>query len=448
MIRPTITLLAALALSLSGLAYADTEVAAPAHGTPVEAVAALPTPVPPAPPPILGSPFASPTHRQRAEHGRGGQAFQQVSFNEAGQGLPAGAIGILVRDVNHQPLANFPVSLTITHQSIAEGNDAKTQNQLTDAQGRTGYVGQSTDSSYRYEVKAEYAGVKYTSGEFQLKRDVGQVAALTIFPSTEKIDEAFVFTRALYVVQPRDDVFEIQLLVRFHNTSPVAWIARDLAFQLPPEAKAFKPGETSGDLKVRLDSGRALLSGSITPGQHETMFTFHVPNRRFASANFRFPVPPHLVDARVYTEASPTTAISVEGFSAATETRGKDGQRALLVADDFLRRDGSPAVVALTITGLPTRGYASWVAAVLAAGLVLLGVSFAAAKDPTTALQMTDRKRARDLLVAELAVLERAYRREEIGPKTYEQTRRILIDALARLDEAPVASASAPVSAV
>jgi hypothetical protein len=375
-------------------------------------------------------------HRQRAELVRSGQASLQQSFNESGQAVPPGTVAILVRDVNRQPVAQQQLKLSVTHQSIAEGNETKAFTQVTDPAGRAGFIGQSTDTSFNYEVTTEYAGGNYSSGAFQLKRDAGQIVVLTLFPSTPELERAFVFSRVLYVVQPRDDVFELQFMIRLHNAGAVTWLAQNVPLQLPAEAKAFRPGESSGDLKLRLEDGRVLLNGTLPPGQHEVAFNFHLPNPRLASAHFRLPVPPNVVDARIYTEGSSTTAMTVDGFGAATETRGKDGQRALLASQDFLRADDAPpAVFSIAITGLPTRGYAAWLAAIVAGCIALLGVSFAFTKDASAERLDSDRKRARGILLEELVLLEKARRRDEIGPKTYDQTRRVLLDALARLDD-------------
>jgi hypothetical protein len=45
----------------------------------------------------------------------------------------------------------------------------------------------------------------------------------------------------------------------------------------------------------------------------------------------------------------------------------------------------------------------------------------------------TDKRRAREILLRELLLLEAARRAEKIGPRSYEQSRLRLIDAIARL---------------
>ena len=44
-----------------------------------------------------------------------------------------------------------------------------------------------------------------------------------------------------------------------------------------------------------------------------------------------------------------------------------------------------------------------------------------------------DKKRARELLLGELVALEAAQREQRIGPRSYQQSRIALIDAIARL---------------
>lgn len=422
------------------LALTEPALAQPAAPAPQAGVTAAPNAgagaQPAAPLVLSGTPFLSPTHRQVADQVRAGQHLQTPPYSEDATGLPAGTIGVLLRGPDHRPMAGVAVKLAVTHQSIAEGDDTKSFEQITDPEGRAGFLQQNTDTAYRYEVTTEYQGGKYSSGPFQLRRDAGRVVALTLYPSSPDINQAFVFTRALYVVVPRDDVFDMQVLLRIHNEAPVTWLARDLSLQLPEGAKGFKPGETTGDVKLRFEGGRVLVDGTIHPGQREFSFNFQVPNDRYASATFRLPIPPHLIDARVYAEGSPDSVLNVSGFDSAQETKGKDGQRALLASKDYLRTDGSPDSIEAVLSGLPTRGYAPWLAAGIAAVLALLGVAFAAKGDTRQHVTSTDRQKARQVLFDELLLLERARQTDQIGPKTYEHTRRTLLDAIARLDSA------------
>ncbi|HEX2674455.1 MAG TPA: hypothetical protein VHM25_26450, partial [Polyangiaceae bacterium] len=97
-----------------------------------------------------------------------------------------------------------------------------------------------------------------------------------------------------------------------------------------------------------------------------------------------------------------------------------------------------------TISGIPTAGPGRWFALAIA-GCMAIGGAFAArgAFDGPAGNgnALADKKRARELLMRELEALEVARREERIGPRSYQQSRVALIDAIARLGLPP---ASAP----
>src|SRR5690606_3566097 len=109
----------------------------------------------------------------------------------------------------------------------------------------------------------------------------------------------------------------------------------------------------------------------------------------------------------------------------------------LMASQDFVG-SGRPAgtTLAAVITGMPGRGSGPWIASVLAGLLALFGVAFAISRKEKgdTSLSQEDRLRARDLLLDELVAVEKAFAAKEIGPKTYEQARRTLLDSIARLE--------------
>jgi hypothetical protein len=384
---------------------------------------------------LRGSPFTSIQHRQWADQARAGRIPYPAAVNEAVPGIPAGTIGLLIYDApKNVPLSQFPVKLKVVHESIAEGTSTNYLDAITDEVGRAGFTHQPTDSAYRYEVQVEYQGAKYSSGPFQLKRDVGHVAALRVYPSTQDLNETFIATRALYVVVPRDDVFECQAIVRFHNASPVTWLTKAIDLRMPKGTKAFRGPADHGDLEARFANGVVTVNGAVPPGQTELSFTFQLPNPRLSEINFDFPAPPYLIDARVYAEVSSTASLTVSGFEAPQDVKGKEGQRALLTNKDFLSAEAPPSNIQARLSGLPTRGYGSWVGALIAATIALLGVSYAFTGRRGGLNNNADRSQARSLLLDELVALEQARNATEIGPKTYEQAKRTLLDALARLE--------------
>jgi hypothetical protein len=143
--------------------------------------------------------------------------------------------------------------------------------------------------------------------------------------------------------------------------------------------------------------------------------------------SFDVGVPPHMAAARVIAPASKDMHLDVAGFPPPQPTSDGQGQRAL-ITERQLRRDEAPIKsIAVTIRGLPTEGPGKFVATFLAAGGLLFGIVLGTKKP-----QRHDRKAERARLLAEIEELEQARLAKEVGPKTYESTRRALLDAIAR----------------
>lgn len=388
---------------------------------------------------LNGSPFASPSHRHQAELLRANRNEGLRTQNMPGEGIPPGTIGLLVRNEQNQPLAGVKVKLLVTHESIAEGDTNSVKETTTDLQGRGGFINLSTESSFKYEAVVDFEGARYGTGEIRLRREVGHVALLYVFPTTEKIDETFVISRLLYALQPREDIFQVDTILRVQNGGTKTWMPKDFYLDLPEGAQAFRPAKVDGDLRTTLDGDRVHITGSFTPGQHELTFGFQVPNPRTENIKLALETTPNLTDTRVFLEASETMGLQVGGLRPAEQTQGLEGQNALMAAADFLAPDAAqaPDRLAITISGMPERGAGPRVASAVAGLIAAFGIAFAITRTRRVnpAITNEDRDRARDLLLSELVAVENAHRAKEIGPKTYEQARRTLLDSLARLTE-------------
>jgi hypothetical protein len=387
---------------------------------------------------VQGSPFASERHKRQAEIARTGRVFVPVSGTREEPQIPPGTIGIVVHGANNEPLADAEVRMTVLHESIDQGNSETELLATTNAEGNAGFTQQKTDSSYQYEVIVRQGGARYSSGQFRLKSTHGQLVMMHVYPTTKSIDETFIATRALYVIEPRDDVFQIQVLFRFHNTNPMTWVPDHFALPLPAAASAFRPGDATGDIRLLEQDSEVVITGSFTPGEHEFSYSFQLPNEGESAARLDMPMAPNVVDAKLFAEASSQMTLSVIGLDAPTETRGKGGQRALLAARDFISSpEARPSQFTARIGGLPSRGRGGAIGASLIAGtLALFGIAFAVTRhgQASGAVADSDRRQARQLLLDELVQVEKAFNAKQIGPKTRERTRQTLLDALARLD--------------
>ncbi len=388
--------------------------------------------------PLLnGSPFASADHRHQAELLRAGRSPIPQSQNMPGDGVPPGTLGMLVRDGERAAVVGAKVKLFITHESIGQGNTESVRETNTDAQGRAAFTGLSTDSSYKYEAVVEQGGARYSTGAMRLRRESGQIAVLYVFPTTDAIDDTFVITRMLYALQPREDIFQVDTILRIQNGGTKTWSPKDFYVELPSEFSAFRPPQAAGDLRAVVEGKRVHITGSFTPGQHELSFGFQLPNPRTPNIHLALATVPHLTDSRVFLEATENMGLQVEGLRPAERTTGQEGQNALMASSDFLGSGAEgPSVLRVNVTGMPPRGRGNIIASIIAGLIAMAGIAYAktSANKGTANLTNEDRARAKALLLDELVALEKAYRGKEIGPKTYEQARRTLLDSIARLE--------------
>jgi hypothetical protein len=128
--------------------------------------------------------------------------------------------------------------------------------------------------------------------------------------------------------------------------------------------------------------------------------------------------------------------LEVEGFQPPVAAANQNGQRVLVSVKQLLNREEQLKEFTATLSGIPTPGPGRWFAVLLAGGMAILGVLAARGAFDDASLGndvIADKKRARELLLGELVALEAARRADRIGPRSYEQSRVALIDAVARL---------------
>jgi len=100
----------------------------------------------------------------------------------------------------------------------------------------------------------------------------------------------------------------------------------------------------------------------------------------------------------------------------------------LVTEQQFRRQDPPVASVAIALTGLPTDGPGRSIATVFAASGVALGIWLGTRRPPPR-----DSKMHTARLLEQMEDLEKAHAKSDVGPITYEQARREIIDDLARI---------------
>ena len=364
-----------------------------------------------------------------------GDATADVS--EATPALSPGVISATIVSDQGVPLAGTQVRLGILFQKIAEGESRTEKFAQADSTGTVRFSDLAKGSDHAYRVTVQAGAASYQTSPFNLRQDMGQRVVLHVYPSTPDVDKAMIGMRGYMYIETRDDVFQFEVMFRVFNVGQVTWVPKDVVVQLPKGFKAFKAQESMTDVHFEQVEGvGARFKGTFSPGQNEASFRFQMPKSNEDSASFHMSLPPHVAEMRVIAEASATMNLEVDGFQPPVPTSNQNGQRVLVSVKQLQRRDEEIKDFVATLSGIPTPGPGRWVAVLVALCMAIGGV-FAArgafddaggGKDVAA-----DKKRAREILLRELIALEAARRAEKIGPRSYDQSRLRLIDAIARL---------------
>ena len=366
-----------------------------------------------------------------------GSSDPQADVSEPSPGLDPGTISATIVNERGVPLEGQQVRLGIMFQKISEGDSRSEKFAQANAEGTVQFSGLARSSDHAYRVTVQVGSASYQTSPFNLKQDMGQRVVLHACPSTSDSERAAFGMRGYLYVETRDDVFQCEALFRVFNVGQISWVPKDVVIQLPKGFKAFKAQEAMTDVRFeQVDGVGARLKGTFPPGQAEASFRFQLPKSNDDSLIFRMSVPPHVAEMRVIAEASSTMNLAVDGFQPPVATANQNGQRVLVSVKQLRERNEELKDFTATLSGIPTPGPGRWFALALA-GCMAIGGVFAARgvfDDAAGGEDVAaDKKRARELLLSELVALEAARREERIGPRSYQQSRVALIDAIARL---------------
>jgi len=390
-------------------------------------------PAQPTPEPQAADASAAANPHAANPHGGGLNAPRDTSNPDAS--VPKGGIVATIVDGKGQPIAGIQVRLGKMFQSIAQGERRDDETQVSNAQGEVRFSGLESSSNFSYRVTVTKGGAEYASTPFRLAEDRGQRVMLHVYPVTSDIDEARVMMRGLIWVEARDDTFQFEVWFQIYNIGDITWVPSDVEMELPEGAKAFSARESMTDARAEADGDtRVKLLGTFSPGQHDVRFNFQVDNPQEASVAFSLDLPPRVAEFRVVAAAAKGMTLTARDFPPVQVSVGPQGERVLVTQQRA--QDRSIETVHFELAGLPTRGNAPWLAVLLAAATAATGL-YVASQKPAPGRgrrKLTgDLKQARDVLLDELLQLEKAKVDGRLGPQSYEQTRRALVTALARI---------------
>jgi hypothetical protein len=353
--------------------------------------------------------------------------------------LRAGTIEVHLHDEKDQPIVGMGVRLGVMKQDVAEGDSRSELTGTTDGRGVVTFSGLSNGSAYSYRVTASKDGGSFATEPIRLGETAGERVLLHVFPVTRDLRQALVGMRGVVFVQPREDVFHIETNFQVLNIGTQAWVPSSVHIGLPSGAKAFRASESMNDTRVeRGASGDAELLGTFSPGQHEVGYQFQLDNDHQSRRTIRVGLPPHVAELRIVAEGARGMVLTAEGFPNAEPMEGQDGSRLLVTGRRLSRGDPALDSIEITLDNLPVPSAGRWYAVGIATGLAGIGLVSALQRKRDEkrrgSVERDELDEAQRLVLDELVALEKLRHEERIGPRTYEETRVELLDALARLE--------------
>ena len=400
---------------------------------------------------LAGSAPSSSFAQQNADpHGQGGpvepglQAPQDTVAEDSA--LPAGTVVTEVRDGADKPRPRVPVTLAIIFNSVAKGESRRQVAAMTDDAGRVRWdnLERGSQMSYRVAVSAEPGGV-FSAPPFQLDPAKGTQVVLHTYPVSSDLAGTLVVLQSIVYAELKDDRLQVQQAYNIYNFGKVAWAPADFVLPLPTGFTALTGVQgMGGEPAIEPVDGRgARLRGTFGPGRHSVEYRWQLPYDGDPSLDFSIGMPPNLAAARVMVVASQAMKVDVEGFPPVKPARDGQGNSIVETERELRREDAPVRAVRVQLSNIPVPGPARLVASALAAVVIALGFVYSRRGKSAPAREKSGRGKERARVLAEIEELERARRAGEVGPRTYENARRELIDALARTLAGEAAAKSA-----
>ncbi|MFO0668463.1 MAG: hypothetical protein U0235_02390 [Polyangiaceae bacterium] len=368
--------------------------------------------------------------------GSGGDAAFMKPLEDAvvaDPSLPFGTITAVIRDANDRPRAGVTVTLGIIFNSVAKGESRREVTAQTDSEGRVRWDKLEGGSAMSYRISVRQGPGLFAAAPFNLETGKGMRAVLHTYPVSTDITSALVVMQGVVYLELKDDRVQVQQAFNVFNFGKTAWVPTDFVIPLPQGFTALTAVQSMSDQTVEEVKGQgAALKGTFGPGQHSVEYRWQAPYSGESVLDLTLGMPQNLAAARVMVVASQEMKVSVDDFPAVRA--GRDGQgNSIVETEREMRREDPPLrTLHIVLRDIPGPGPGRYVATGLAAAGVALGLAYALRSRRGGGSDKEERGKERARLLAELEDLERARRDGDIGPRTYENARRELIDALAR----------------
>jgi hypothetical protein len=350
--------------------------------------------------------------------------------------LPAGTLIVQILGEDSAPLKDVLVQVVQQFQSVARGNESTVLKKQSSADGTAQFPNLETAMRFSYSATVVRDGAEYVVPAFRFGT-TGHRLRIPTYPVTSDPRKVGIGMRGFNHVQLRADVLQVDVMYRVINMGTSTWLPQAVNLALPEGAKAIDVGENPGSSGFKKQGESVTLMGSYPPGQTDVQFSFQLENSNTETRSITLGVLPHTAELRVLSELTPDLSLSVSpGFEATQTADGPSGKQVLITRR--LMKPGEEALkeVTITLSGLPVTGPGRWYA--IAIALIILSVALVGISKGRSGDEVDEeKKRARKTLLTEIVVLERAFQDGIVGPRTFEQTKREILSALARLESLP-----------
>jgi hypothetical protein len=349
--------------------------------------------------------------------------------------LPAGTIRVELRDPLNNVIPNHDVQLGIIQQSVAKGDSRKHLSAKTDAGGFVTWNALDAGAGFAYRVSAHEGDAAFGARPFNLPHDHGMHVVLHVYPPTHDIQRgALIISRSIIHIEMKDDRVQIQQRIDVFNGTPVAWVPEDVILELPADYTALNAMQQMSDVGLDPVAKKgARIHGTFAPGETPIIFSWQLPYDGGTDVDIDIGLPPNIAQLVVRSAAAPGMKLEVQGFRDAVSQVNEEGQRELVTGKQIQDGDAPLRKVHISLRDLPTPGPARLIGTILAVIGVVGGIYLALKKRALVTTSKATIKRDRNRVLDEIAALETAHERKDVGPKTYERAKRELVDELAAL---------------
>jgi hypothetical protein len=371
--------------------------------------------------------------------GAGGEGFFQPPEDGAvdDPSLPVGTVVVTLTDAQERPVPDAPLVLGILHNTVAKGESSDRVARPTGEDGTARFDELAIGGGVSYRVTVANGPAVFEAPPFTLGDKSGKRVTLHAYEVTRSAADIRAGMWGVVYLQLREDAISVEQHMTILNVDPVAWVPEGAVIGLPEDYKAFvKPDGMGGAVRWDEVKGEgAALSGTITPGQHESGFRYQVPLSGDGKQTIKIRLPAKVFQIGVMAEASKSMGLEVSGFPAPQRTE-RNGRKVLVTKKQSAGPGDEMRTVEITLSGLPVAGPGRWIALSLGAAVAFAGAFYLSKRKNDGELPedaRLDLEEAKKALLDEIVALERAHKSGEVGPKTYARVRTALLDALARI---------------